>query len=99
MQLLVRRGTGVNQAPDAVVDPLCCTFSACLGRGKAFIYDSMTRAVMESETPFRGVHPCGSTVNIDGVNARLSGWRVSVQVSDDGAIDIAQAMTLERIDA
>ena len=102
MKLYVRQETAENEAPESLINSLSTSYSACLNMGKAFIYDSKDRRKYNVSMPFRGTPICGSIIEFQCIDetfyARVTGWKISAGVAEDGTITTRMNLEMDRID-
>ena len=101
MKILVKREDGNNQAPDAIVDELCCTQNVCTERGKTFLYENgFDKMCFEIDIPYRQAISCGDIIKIMDASlgkeffARVSGW--SLHVDWNEGLNVTQTIKCEQ---
>lgn len=102
MKVLVQRGTGDNQASEALIDELCNTLTPATAKGQSFLYqEGFDKMFYDIEMPFRIPLICGDLLEMndnslgESFKARLSGWSVNIELEVD-TIQINQQLSLER---
>jgi len=89
MLIIVKRGAGDRPAPQNIVDPLCCTNPVAVARGTSFLDSQEASDEVVLTLPLTGLPPTigdmASILTIEKTveTMRITGWSLSVSVSDD----------------